>query len=254
MRFLLSSCTLALCTGLLSGCVDAISSTGQEGLLVYSLYTEYDVPEIELTDARIVTGHEQRLTVHLTTEGRERVASTAIIQHTVLPDVGVTMIEEGGAAGEPPDLRILVSEPGVYTVESRADGEVVDSIDLTFEEPAGIELLAHVRPPWGTEFQPTSGDLIAIEEGSQVTFQAAPLDADGRRLAGDLTTSLTVDPSWAVVPGEGVVETYENGVWTVAGEVSFYFIDPTPVTFTVADPVSGASGEQRFDVAPIAQQ
>ena len=246
--------TLGLCAGLLTGCVDATSSTGEEGSLVYSLYTEYDIPEVELTDARIVTGHEQRLSVRLTPGGRQRVSSMASIRHTVRPALGVTMTEEGGADGEPPDLRILVSEAGVYTVESSADGEVLDRIELTFAEPAGVELLAHVRPPWGESFEAASGDPIALEEGSQVTFQAAPLDAGGQRLAGDLTTSVAVDPSWAVVPGQGVVETYEDGVWTVGGEVSFYFIDPTQVTFTLTDPVSGASGAQRFDVAPIAQQ
>ena len=84
-----------------------------------------------------------------------------------------------------------------------------------------------------------------------MTFQPIPVDAAGDRLAGDLTTTIAVDPEWAVVPGQGVVETYENGVWTVGGEINFYFIEPTLVTFSVIDPVSGATGEQLFDVTPV---
>lgn len=252
MRRLVCLYIVALSAGL-GGCNDLTSSAGAEGKLVYSLFTDYDVPEGQLTDARLVTGHEQRLLVGLTARGRQEVATPGSIQHTVLPAEGVLVSNQGGSEDSPPDLRILVSTPGVYTLESHIGGELVDRITLTFEEPADFDLLAHVRAPWGEDFQAASGDPIAVEEGSQITFQAVPLDAAGQRLAGDMTTDIAVDPSWAVVPGEGVVETYENGVWTVGGEIDFYFIEPGLVTFSVSDPVSGATGEQVFDVAPVAQ-
>jgi hypothetical protein len=39
------------------GCGDWTGTTGNEGRLVYSLYTEYEVPETDLARAKIVTGH-----------------------------------------------------------------------------------------------------------------------------------------------------------------------------------------------------
>jgi hypothetical protein len=250
MRYLVCLCIAGLVAGL-GGCQDLTSSTGAKGRLIYSLFTEYDVPERELTEARLVTGHEQRLLVSLTPRGRQEVEMPGQIQHTVLPAQGVFLTNEGGGEDTPPGMRILVSTPGIYTIQSRIGSELVDRIDLTFEEPAGFELLTHVRAPWEQDFQRASGDPIAVEEGAQVTFQAVPLDGAGQRLAGDMTTDMAVDPIWTVVPGQGVIEAYENGVWTVGGAVNFYFIEPGLVTFTVIDPVSGATGEQVFDVAPV---
>jgi hypothetical protein len=242
---------LALSTSLFIGCIDATSSTGEEGRLLYTLYTDYDVPELELKDARIVTGHEQRITVRLTAQGRQEVESPNLIQHDILPADGATIITEPGLEGEPPDLRILVPEPGVYTVESTGPEGLIDRITLTFTAPADFDLGTFVRAPWAEDFDAAAGDPVVVEEGSQVTFQPIPLDQAGQRLAGDMTTTITVDPEWAVVPGQGVIHTYENGVWTVGGEINFYFIEPTLVTFSVIDPVSGATGEQVFDVTPV---
>src|SRR5690606_1835525 len=101
-------------------------------------------------------------------------------------------------AEEPPDLRVVVSEPGVYTVESTGPGGLVDRITLTFEQPADFDLGTFVRAPWAERFDPAAGDTITVEEGSQVTFQPIPVDAAGDRLAGDLTTTIAVDPEWAV--------------------------------------------------------
>lgn len=253
MRNLACVLCIAGVSAALIGCGDQTSSAGDEGNLLYTLFTDYDVPEDQLTDARLVTGHEQRLLVSLTSRGLQEVDSPGRIQHTVLPAAGVFVTNQGGSESNPPDLRILVSAPGKYTVESRDGGELVDRITLTFEEPGDFELRAHVRAPWGEDFQAASGDPITVEEGSQVTFQAVPLDAAGERLAGDMTTDIAVDPTWAVVPGEGVLETYEDGVWTVGGEVNFYFIEPGVVTFSVIDPVSGATGDQDFEVTPVVQ-
>jgi hypothetical protein len=237
-----------------AGCVDITSSTGQEGRLLYSLSTDYDVPQGELTDARIVTRHEQYITVQLTALGRQELESPHLIQHRVVPAEGVTITGGTAYEGAPPDFRIEVSEPGVYTVESTEAGELVDRIALTFAALGGFELATMVRAPWGESFDRATGDPIVVQEGSQVTFQPIPVDEAGQRLAGDLSTTIAVEPEWAVVPGQGVISAWEGGVWSVKGEINFYFIEPTLVTFIVTDPVSGATGEQVFDVTPVVME
>jgi hypothetical protein len=237
-----------------TGCVDVTSSIGEEGRLLYSLSTDYDVPQGDLTDARIVTRHEQYIAVQLTALGRKELDTAQLIQHRVVPAEGVTITQGTGYDGDPADFSILVAEPGVYVVESSDGGELVDRIELTFAEVGGFQLATMVRAPWGEGFDTAAGDPIAVEEGSQVTFQPIPVDQAGQRLAGDLSTTVAVDPEWAVVPGQGVLATWENGVWSVDGEINFYFIEPTLVTFIVTDPVSGATGEQVFDVTPIVMQ
>jgi hypothetical protein len=237
-----------------AGCVDVTSSTGDKGRLIYSLSTDYDVPQRELIDARIVTRHEQRISVGLTALGRQELENPHLIQHRVVPAEGVTIISGGSYDGVPPDFRILVAEPGAYTVESTEADELVDRITLTFAELGGFQLATMVRAPWGDGFDRASGDPIVVQEGSQVTFQPIPVDAAGQRLAGELSTTITVDPEWAVVPGQGVIASWEGGVWSVKGEINFYFIEPTLVTFSVTDPVSGATGDQVFDVTPVVMQ
>lgn len=239
-----------------AGCGDWTSATGNEGRLRYTLYTEYEVPEASLTDARIVTGHRQWIDVSLTSKGVDEIDDPRNVVHSADPpegvEIGTEYLDDRIVDVEQvPDFHVLVTSPGQIRIESHDGSTRVDWIELEFAEPAGFDLVAQVRAPWEDSWTTASGSTVTVEEGSQVTFQAAPTDASGRRLAGDMTTELSVDPEWAVVPGVGVVETWEDGIWTVSGEVSFYFIDPGTVTFTVTDPVSGATGDQVFEVQPI---
>lgn len=241
---------------LAAGCGDWTGATGHEGRLRYVLYTEYEVPESDLEDARIVTGHRQWINVSLTSKGRDEIEHPDDIVHSADPSEGVQIstehIDDRYIDLEVvPDFSILVSTPGEYRIESYEGDERVDWIELQFEVPGGFDLVAQVRAPWEDGWTTMHEETVTVEEGSQVTFQAAPTDDSGHRLAGDMTTELTVDPEWAVVPGVGVIEAWEDGIWTVGGEVNFYFIDPGTVTFTVTDPVSGASGDQVFEVQPI---
>ncbi len=245
---------ILLCSAV--GCGDWTSATGNEGRLRYTLYTRYEVPEADLTAARIVTGHRQWIDVSLTAKGRDEIERPSQVVHSAVPSDGVLIGSEriGDASDDieaVPDFHVLVASPGEYRIESHEGGDRVDWIELRFEEPAGFDLVAQVRAPWEDSWTTASSSTVTVEEGSQVTFQAAPTDDAGRRLAGDMTTELAVDPEWAVVPGVGVVEAWEDGIWTVSGEVNFYFIDPGTVTFTVTDPVSGASGDQVFEVQPV---
>lgn len=247
-------------TLILVGCGgDVTQGTGELGRLRYSLYTSYDVPEGKLTDARIVTGHPQRLHVSLTAQGRREVDAPSRITHRFEPSTGVTVYSDPqgdagdnpGGSGAVPPARFLVTEPGQYTLESVVDDEVVDKIQLQLEEPAGFEVSMKVREPWGEEFAVAVGDPLQVEEGSQVLILAIPVDAKDKRLAGVMTPEITVDPKWAVTPGYNVYRNTEDITWSAGGATDYYFIEPATVTFTITDPVSGANSAQVFDVTPV---
>ncbi len=239
-----------------TGCGDATSSQGEEGRLLYTLYTDYEVPQGQLTDARIITGHQQRLQVSLTSRGLGDVTQPNRIQHNVVPfNAGIQIISDNlDSASDVPEILINVAEPGTYTLESTEDGTLVDRIDLTFERPGSFQLITQMREPWAETFRQVQGEIITVEEGSQVTFQAVPIDSSGERLAGDMQTDMTLDDVNMAVPGQGVLQTFEDGVWSVGGEVNFYFINEGQATFTVSDPVSQAIGTQAFTVTPIATE
>jgi hypothetical protein len=54
-----------------------------------------------------------------------------------------------------------------------------------------------------------------------------------------------------VVPGVSLGGVYEDGYWTVSGEIDFYFIEPAETTITITDTSSGGQGEHRFVVEPV---
>ena len=85
-----------------------------------------------------------------------------------------------------------------------------------------------------------------------MTVDAAPLDNSGARLAGTMQNDVTVDPVWMAVPGVGVIESYEDGIWVSDGQVNFYFVEPGFAAITIRDPVSGAASSADFSVSPIA--
>ncbi len=231
---------------------DRTASVGDNGKLRYELQTNYEVPESDLRDARIVTGHRQELKITLTDQGRDDVDNPEALRHALKPSAGTTVETlDNGSESDPPDVRITVASPGTYTLESRQGGDLVDKITLTFAEPAGFEIVTRMRGPWESSFVEVAGDPITLEEGSQVVLLPIPLDAKQQRLAGELSTEVGVSPAWAVTPGMSVIATYEQGVWSAGGEIDFYFIEPATVTFSIQDPVSKAVTDQAFDVTPV---
>jgi len=247
----LAAILLATCP-LLTACGDLTSAEGDEGLLRFTLVTDFEVPESDLRDATIVAGHWQSLDVELTSLGREEIEDAGALTYEVSPSVDVQ--PEGGGDDDPPDLRLLANEPGTVRIDALEAGVVVDGIDLQFDEAASLELSVRVRIPWEEDFVvvPT-GETTTVIEGSQATFLPIPLDASGDRLAGDIETEVTADPRWSVVPGVSLGGVYEDGYWTVSGEIDFYFIEPAQTTITVTDTVSGGQGQHTFMVEPVDQ-
>jgi hypothetical protein len=234
---------------------DVTSGVGENGLLRYSLYTTYDVPQDDLSEARIITGHQQRISVSMTAEGLEDVKQPNDITHRFKPADGTSWAEQTVPTDVEGDYIIpavfTVSTAGEYTLESVADGKVIDYISLQFETPAGFEMSIKVRDQWGSSFEAETGDPVTVDEGSQVILLAIPVDAEDERLAGVMTPTITVDPTWAVTPGYNVYSNTEDVTWRSEGPPDYYFIEPVLVTFTITDPVSEASTTQQFDVQPV---
>lgn len=244
--------TLLVATVALTGCGDSTSSVGELGRLRYLLFTDYEVPEAQLDEARIVTGHTQRIELDMTSKGHDDISRPEGVRHLVNPAGDTEIRTLGSSEGFVPDFDLRVGEPGTYVVSSTLDGNEVDRIKLTFEAPASFDLLLKSRAPYASDFEPVELDATTeLAEGSQLTIDAAPLDADGRRLAGIMGNDITIEPSWIAVPGVGVIESYENGIWTSEGQANFYFVEPGEATVTVKDPVSGASRSTKFTVTPI---
>jgi hypothetical protein len=246
-RWAISLCALAVC----AGCVDRSSATGDEGRVIYSLYTSYEVDD-DLRDVRIVTGHEQRIDIELTSRGSRDISSPGELKHRLRPAEGTSVDTDTHDDGSEVEVHLTVNEPGTYTLESLLGDEVMDHVDLHFAEPAGFRMNVKVREPWHDDFDTVHGNPLTVEEGSQMLLQPIPVDGDGERLAGDMSTELKVSPEWAVTPAVDVIYNSELGLWTCKGDINFYFIEPAdPVTFKVTDPVSGASSSQRFVVTPV---
>jgi len=232
----------------LSACGDLTDAESDNGLFRFRLVTDYEVPEDDLRDATIVAGHEQELDIDLTNAGEDEVEDASDITYRITPSDGVETDLFGGSSSNPPDLDINVPETGTYRIDAMLGGEVVDGIDLMFETSDAIELSVRVRQPWGEDFNKANGASSTVTEGAQATFLPIPLGTGGKRLAGDIEVDVTATPEELVVPGASVGGVYEQGVWTVSGEIDFYFIDPGDVDIRLLDTVSGAEGTHSFTV------
>jgi hypothetical protein len=236
---------------LLLACGDSTSAEGDQGLLSFTLVTDYEVPQSDLREATIVAGHRQELDVELTYEGDRQIADPTKVVYEATP---TAELEAKPIGNDVPDLDLLVSEPGRYRIDALVDGVAVDGIDLEFDSTTTIELSVRVRVPWEEDFtEVPEGEVTTVVEGAQATFLPIPLDSEGERLAGVVETEGTVDPRWSVVPGASLGGLYEDGYWTVSGEIDFYFIEPAETTITITDPVSGGSGQHQFVVEPVDQ-
>lgn len=237
--------TGTLCT---AACGDLIDTEGDNGLLRFRLVTDYEVPEDDLRDATIVAGHEQEFDIDLTNAGEDEIEDASDITYQVTPSDGVQTDLFGGSSSNPPDLDLIIPDTGSYRIDAVLNGEIVDGVDLQFESSDSIELSVRVRQPWGEDFSKADGTSSTVTEGAQATFLPIPLGNGGARLVGDIEVDVAATPPELVVPGASVGGVYEQGVWTVSGEIDFYFIDPGTVDITITDTVSGASGMHTFTV------
>ncbi len=245
---------------LLAACgVDSATANGELGRMQFTLISDYYLSEHDLTDASLVTGHEQYFGVELTGDGEDLAGHEADeIEYVVVPEDGASLSQPGpdddsgeddGDAELPPNFQITVTDPGDYQVEARLRGETFDRITLGFDTPASLELVLYVREPWAQEFQDLAGaGPFTVREGSQLAWLPVPLGTTGDRLLGDIEATMSADPSEAVVPAANVEHVNEDEVQTFFRADSLYFIEPGDVMVTVTDIANPAVGEVLFTV------
>lgn len=232
-------------------CGDVTTANGEFGRIHYSLYTDYFSEQSDLTEAGIVTGHQQRIYTSLTQKGWDDTKEPEGLTHSVQPTNGVALYEIEGTGGLK-DILVTVDAAGTYTFETYDAEELFERIELDFDEPESFELITWVREPYGDDFDKvdSGGGTVPVVNGTQASFLPVPLDGAGGRLLGDLHANLTADPEDAIVPDYSV-KPYESSVWAIPEPLNIYFVLPGDVGVTLTDPVSGAASTMNFTVNPI---
>jgi hypothetical protein len=243
------SISVAAVLALNVACGDVTGATGEFGRIEYSLFTHYEL-DTNLEDAKILTGHAQRIDVTLTAKGRVDSSDAEQLSHSVSPAEGVTLSAEESADGAP-DLLVTVTEPGSYAIESSLNGAVFDRVELEFASPTEYELITWLRERSTEEFKGVTDQQTAVTEGDQVAFLPVPYDASGARIAGDMALSMTATPEWAVTQGFNVLGIFEQRVSGSPAPISVYFIEPGPVDISWSDSAHGISVSHSFDVGAI---
>ncbi len=242
---------LALLAPLFVACGgDTTSAVGELGRIEYTLYTHYVVSEESLLDVQIVTGHQQLLMTRLTDKGDQQRGKAEDVVHTIEPSAGAS-VEQGTLIDGVPELWVTVTDPGAYTLYAMVDDRTFDYIELDFETPDDLELITWTRGPYEDGFvKADSTGTVAVEEGTQAAFLPVPT-AGGVRLVGDIATAMEADPAWAVVPGENLVQIYEQHTLSYTSPVSLYFIEPGDVAVILTDEANGISAARDFAVDPV---
>lgn len=232
-----------------TGCLDTTSATGELGRIDYALYTDYDPGLGDLTEVGILTGHTQELNLYLTERGEDDAADLHSVSHSISPSAGVTM-EYDTDDEVLDDLYITVEQPGTYTLTTQVDGALFDTITLEFEAPASLDAVTWVRSPGAAEFGEPMAAQPTVDEGTQVSFVAIPLNIDGDRIAGEFDVSVSADPEGSVVEAYDTWGSYEDGIVGGLSEASVYFIEGGEITLTISDDLNSVDFVQTFDVVP----
>jgi hypothetical protein len=249
MHLARSMSPLALLIALLAiGCGDITDSVGEQGRLRFSLATDYEVDEDELTDATIVARHVQHIDINLTNKGEDDINEPDEITYRFSPRESTDVDTLAGSDNDPPDVDIKVDKAGKYELEALYKGKVIDSIKLAFDIPDSLEISLKIRKPFDDDFDDVAGNgPVTVPEGTQAVFLPIPKKGS-KRLVGAMQTNVEATPKELVVPGEGASFVSEQSVWSAEGNIDFYFIDPGNVTIKISDPMSEASGSFSFVV------
>ena len=236
-----------LVLGSITGCLDldSNSSTGENGVLKYSLYTRYEASG-DLATGTLPTLVTHRIDVYST--GAEHLGRYDEIYHIVEPSENAVIISDN-AEFSVPDLTIKVSKAGTYTIVSKNAEKELDRISLKFETPSSLEVVTKVREPYEKTFiKATESGTITAEEGTQIVFIPYFYTSSNVRMIGDIDCEYTPDPEWMAVPDVEWVDETENSSWTGNYASSFYLIEEGDVEFTAWHQESGITGTQKFKV------
>ncbi|MEQ1569807.1 MAG: hypothetical protein ABMA64_29495 [Myxococcota bacterium] len=230
---------------LAAGCHgDFLRSNGALGRISYGYGLDYEGGD-DLTDLWLETGYEQSFSAELTPEGARWVDGRgAGIVHSAAGARVESDSDDTALAG----FSILAQEPGTYRLESTLDRDLVDYIDLRFEDPTHLDLITFLREPWQEEWSRLGvADEVLATEGAQIAFLAIPM-ADDHRLGAEYEPDVAIDVPELVVPDATVLAVQEGGITGAVNTDLYYLIEPGVVTFTVSDPVHGVAVERAVTV------
>lgn len=232
---------------------DTTSSEGLQGRLVYSLSTDYEGEQEELTALPLLTGYSNFISVGLTSQGRrDALGEAGSMIHTADGIDGIEIYSEVEDEDSiyAPDFEILAPVPGEATIRSMLRGEVFDQIKLRFESPTRLDVIGWTRAPWEEDWAPFAGEALAVPEGSQISFLVVPM-YKSTRIGGKFTPNVAVDPPSLAVPDVDVVSVQESSLASVGEPLTFYALEPGFVTFTLSDPVNGVEAVKVVEVTPL---
>jgi|GEM_PF-2165924 len=230
-----------------TGCfdLDSNASTGENGVLRYALYTDYEAAG-DLGTGILPTLVTHRISVYST--GAEHLGRYDEIYHVIEPSENAIIIS-GDNEYSVPDLTLKVSKSGTYTIVTKNPEKELDRIKLKFETPASLEVVTKVREPYKKTFVKATGSgTITTEEGTQIVFIPYFYTSSNVRMIGDIDCEYTADPQWMVVPDVEWVDETENSSWTSNYASSYYLIEEGDVEFTIWHEESGITGTQKFNV------
>lgn len=236
---------------ILAACGGQASATGELGRLDYTLAADFIPSDATLTENRVVTGYEQVFSVGTLERATRDFDGLYDVQHRFDPPGGVTLLTDPGEPTsddedeEVPNFRVTVTDPGVYTLFSELDGDVVDRLTLEFATPTEVELIARRRFPSEERFS----DVVpgqAVPFGTQVSVLPIPSDA-GERLMGDIRVTMSGTPEDAILQDVSVLSHVEQAVYTRATN-TVYLVEVGKVALDVTEPVSGAAETLDFVV------
>jgi len=232
----------ALFAGACASYGDTTSSTGERGRLEYQVDTDYFVDQ-DLVDIRLITGHPIHVDVQEVVDGD--IDGEAIITHRVTDDEGAVVLN--GDVGGQLDFTIQANRPGSYTIDTFVDDELEDRITLSFERPAALDIVAHIRQPGSTEFAPITQTTVMAEEGAQVVFIPIPLDAVGSRLLGDFSYRIDA-PDGALVESLAISDMDEHAVGTDTDRLSYHLVQQGELEVRIIDDANDVEGALTFVV------
>jgi hypothetical protein len=227
---------------------DVLLTSGELGRLNYVLQSNHQIDEFNLSEAKIATGYEQRISADLTIDGWKMVGEEGYMVYHSSPDEMVVESETvlDGQFGVP-GFTFQADTEGRLLIESKLRDELIDQIHLNFVTPDEISVLSWVRGPNSEEFVEKDGENISVSVGSQAAFIPIP-KYEGKRIIGDVDVEISIEPPEAASVGYNIESVGENGVEASSSPASIYFIQEGTILVGATDVVNNITTYQEFTV------
>lgn len=229
------------------GCGDSVANQGNLGNLVYTLFTQYEIEESELSAVSLITGVQHRIVV--TQAPGADIKQRSTIQHVLFPagdtEITTDTPTDDSSVG---DALLTINIPGKYTLQSWKDTELVDYIVLNFVQASDLRVVIFLKTPESQEFAHAAGDFLTVPLWTQATFLAAPVDADDNDLVGDIGLEVSTEPQDSLIRLSNLISVTEMDVWESAYPINMLFVETGTIQVTFTEPLTGLSKMLTFNV------